>query len=293
MNTLIKKVLKEIEFVCPDDRGNLVLSGNSFFCESCKREFPIVQDRFISFLPKSPTNLSENENSDYYEEYEKAFIQPENFDGNGIAWGAPETVPLKWLKTREGQVEMVFNQLIEQKSLDYICDFSAGAGYYTLKYAEHFPMVIHCDLSIQNLDYCIRKADQFGIKNILFLRMDYFYPPFENSLENIICFDSLIRGEEHEKRLLMSICSSLANSGTAFLDFHNWWHNPLRRLGILKNNFGSNQSYSALQGRRLIEESGLTVQKFIPFWQEAYLYQNSLLKLLPPTRLMYKVSKTL
>lgn len=291
MNTSIKKAFEEIRFICPDDGENLLIADKMLICKNCGREYPIIDGCFISLLPKTPKSLERNENADYYDEYVKTFYQSNSLNDE-IAWGAPESVPLKWKKTREGQVERVFDLLNRQPSLPYVCDFSAGSGYYTLKYAKNFSLIIHCDLSIQNLQYCRKKASSSGIDNILFIRMDYFNPPFRNSLKNVICFDTLIRGEEHEKELLRSIYSSLTIDGIAFLDFHNWWHNPLRRIGILKNNFGSNRSYTKRQASKLIEASGLSIEGFSPFWQEIYIYKKNIFKLLPPTRLIFKV-KTL
>jgi ubiquinone/menaquinone biosynthesis C-methylase UbiE len=219
------------------------------------------------------------------------FLQSEDLSRNSLAWGAPELVPDKWRKIREAQVDLILCQLIDSNESDYVCDFSAGAGYYTLQYAKYFSAVIHCDLSMQNLNYCYKKASQTGIDNIFFLRIDYFHPPFNNSLKNVICIDSLIRGIPHEERLLSSIKYSLADDGFAYIDFHNWWHNPLRRLGFLKNNFGNNKSYTRKQAQSLIYSKGLKIEEYIPFWQEAQIYQKNIFTLLPPTRLAFKVSK--
>jgi len=171
------------------------------------------------------------------------------------------------------------------------CDISAGAGYYTFSYAHSFRLVFHCDLSVQNLNYSRRKARSLGIQNIFFLRADYFALPFQQSLDRILCTDTLIRGEEHDRMLLSVIARSLKPSGCAVIDLHNWWHNPLRRLGVLPENFFQNRSYSNREARILLKLAGVHRYEVFSFHQEfesGRIEWPLLAQFLPATRFLFR-----
>ena len=172
------------------------------------------------------------------------------------------------------------------------CDLSAGAGYYTLEYSRHFQHVLHCDLSIESINYAHSQSKKYSIENIIFLRLDYFNLPFFSNIRNILCFDTLIRGEEHERLLLRSIKRALAPGGRALVDFHNWWHNPLRRIGLLQKNFPSRGSYGRRRVEQFLREAGLARYEFFPFYQE--FERHGIIGqlgsfIIPPTRLVYRV----
>jgi SAM-dependent methyltransferase len=166
------------------------------------------------------------------------------------------------------------------------CDLTGDAGHYTFAAASRFRWVLHCDLSLDALAYASRKASTLGIENILFLRVDYFRPPFRASIDRMICMDTLIRGPAHEVRVLRAMKESLAPGGEALVDFHNWWHNPFRRLGLLPDNFTGNASYTSTSSLLLLERAGIDRCRYFGFHQE--FREGSVRgKLVPPTRLMY------
>ena len=176
-----------------------------------------------------------------------------------------------------------------------LCDIAAGAGYYTLAYAQLFRVVLHCDLSVNDLSYARRKAQSMGIWNVLFVRADYFAPPFRNTLDRVLCIDTLIRGEAHESLLLASIARSLNGDGFALVDFHNWWHNPLRRLGVLRNNFGRNRSYTKRELNNLLAGRHIAPSGFFPFVQELKgngAGGDGFRKILPATRFVLRIQGT-
>ena len=180
----------------------------------------------------------------------------------------------------------------DRPELDVVADFSAGPGYYTLEFAKQWRYVIHCDLCAGSIARARRAAREAGIGNIFYLRMDYLRPAFHYSAPRIICLDTLIRGREHERALAASIHQSLAPDGAALIDFHNWWHNPLRRAGFLPDNFTHNRSYALRELPPLLAAAGISSYETIPFHQEldpaSGLY-SLLARLLPPTRWMYRV----
>jgi ubiquinone/menaquinone biosynthesis C-methylase UbiE len=176
-----------------------------------------------------------------------------------------------------------------------LCDIAAGVGYYTLAYAQLFRLVLHCDLSVNRLSYARRRAHSMGIRNVLFLRADYFAPPFRNTLDRVLCIDTLVRGEAHESLLLANIARSLNGDGFALVDFHNWWHNPLRRIGVLRNNFGSNRSYTKRELNNLLARGNVVRSGFYPFVQELKgngAGRNLLRKILPATRFVLRIQGT-
>jgi SAM-dependent methyltransferase len=209
-----------------------------------------------------------------------------------IAWGAEESASYSWVQKRRRQVRAVC-PLVTKKAASVrpvLCDIAAGAGHYTFAYAQHFYQVLHCDLSVPNLTYARRKARQQNIENIFFLRIDYFRPPFRHNIDRILCLDTIIRGNEHDRLLLNAIVGTLTPDGKAIVDFHNWWHNPLRRLGLLKENFISNKSYSRNSAESLLAAAGIGEFEYYPFCQEFDTQRKfgaACARLMPPTRHIY------
>ena len=167
-----------------------------------------------------------------------------------------------------------------------LCDISAGPGYYTLEYAASFRYVLHCDLSARALSYAARRASERQLDNVILLRIDYLRPPFRGSLDRVICFDTLIRGPEHDTDLLGAIAQSLRPEGIALVDFHNWWHNPLRKLGLLPDNFVGNTSYTRSGVRALLRDAGISgqMQEYYEELDADAWYTPVLTRILPPTR---------
>jgi hypothetical protein len=93
--------------------------------------------------------------------------------------------------------------------------------------------------------------------------------------------------------LLRSIQRVLMTGGAAVVDFHNWWHNPLRRLGLLPDNFSGNKSYTQRELKRLLAISGIGPFQTQPFVQEVDPRGRSgrvLARLIPPTRMMVRLA---
>jgi hypothetical protein len=104
--------------------------------------------------------------------------------------------------------------------------------------------------------------------------------------------DTLIRGEGHDSMLLKSIAGCLKPTGRAVIDFHNWWHNPLRRIGFLPDNFESNRSYSRLETQKLLYEAAFseaTPFRFVQEFDSGSRLGKLCSKALPPTRIVYRV----
>jgi SAM-dependent methyltransferase len=256
--------------------------------------FPAINHRLVNLLPLQPKALGPGFSEAYRSGYKEEFKRPFLYSEDALAWGAPETVPKQWARIRNREASFVLGLLGDQPRAAVVCDFSGGAGYYTLKYAHHFSLVLHCDLSVASLSYVERKATALGLSNVYLLRIDYFNPPFLNSLPRVICMDTLIRGAEHEGLVLRQLSRSLAPGGKAVVDFHNWWHNPLRRMGLLPNHFRENRSYWKPEADDLFRQVGIEAVSYAGFHQEAdpeRPFTNLLRHVIPPTRLVYQFTK--
>lgn len=278
---------------CPDDGARLSCSRMGIECPACARSFAISGDGVVDLLPSRRKEISDTRNVPYWHEYAQEFERPYRANPKAMAWGAPEVWDSRWVLKRLRQVRAARPLVADSKfsKSQWFCDMAAGAGNYTISYASAFRGVLHCDLSVDNLSYAARRAKRLGARNIFFLRIDYFSPPFAHSLDRAVCFDTLIRGEQHEIALLETIHSAVKPDGHAIVDFHNWWHNPLRRLGLLPQNFGANRSYTRTEAESLLHGAGIPEFEFFPFHQEFNAGgrgRNLLSHLIAPTRLLYR-----
>jgi SAM-dependent methyltransferase len=244
----------------------------------------------IELLPKA-ASIDRSFWQRYADSHAEEFNKPFVWDKAAMAWGAPERRTPRWVGRRKRQVRWIESLLTQSPPVpDVFCDILGGAGYYTLEYAHHFRWVMHCDLSVGSLNYVHEKAQTRSIDNIVFLRIDYFRPPFNHNLALLLCCDSLIFGPVHERMLLDSIKNSLAPAGRALVDFHNWWHNPIRRVKLLKQNFPTQGSYTRKQADDFLRAAGGLEFECFPFFQEfdqRGIFGKLGAKILPPTRLAY------
>jgi len=282
---------------CPDDGERLHYSPCGLLCSCCGRRFRVYESNLAEILPSGPRELPDSVSQEYRDAYAETFRPTYHNDAASFAWGAEESVSESWRRKRRREVNFVKPLITEGEAPSdaVLCDISAGAGYYTLAYAHLFRHVLHCDLSISNLSYVWRKAREMGIRNIFFIRADYLALPFFHSLDRVLCLDTLIRGEAHETLLLAGVGRALKPTGVAVVDFHNWWHNPLRRIGFLPENFCHNRSYRRSEAERLLCKAGIRKFGFHPFVQEFDSGDGvggHLSELLPPTRLVYRITSS-
>jgi SAM-dependent methyltransferase len=283
---------------CPDDAGVLSACAGGLRCQICHRLFPLLSANILDILPLRPVTFPErSELAPYREGYLREFFRPAEIRSEARAWGSPEAGSRKSSRLRERQASEVLQFLqAEPSARDMVfCDLSAGAGYCTFRAAQEYRLVFHCDLSMDALAYAGAKARTGHLENMIFVHADYFQPPFRSSVDHLTCLDTLIRGPWHEKKLLQSIQSVLASDGTAVVDFHNWWHNPLRRMGFLPDNFVGNKSYTRKELRRLLLTSGIGRFETRPFVQELDPRRGTgkvFARFLSPTRWMVRIAGT-
>ena len=275
---------------CPDDQRSLRATDQTLECCDCGRVYPVREGGILELLPSKPAGSPRNAEyaADYHLEFYRAFEAREV----AIPWGLREARSASWRRHRERQVRTVLSLLIKEGGLfedRILCDVSAGVGDYTLSYARHFKWVLHCDLSVDALCYALAQSRRMGLQNVFFLRVDYFALPFHRSVDRLLCLDTLIRGEDHEGALLNQIERAISSEGRAIVDFHHWWHNPLRRVGLLRQNFGTNRSYTRSGAEGLMRECGIRDQRLVRFYQELEEpFSKGLSWLLPATRLLYE-----
>jgi SAM-dependent methyltransferase len=281
---------------CPDEGAPLEPDSGGLRCLRCSRIFPFQKPNLLEILPAKPVAISTSETPSGYENaYMQSYSRVWESRDDAIPWGASETSLAKTVKRRERHTDQVF-RLLHEASGDadgVFCDLSAGAGHTTFAAARHSRLVFHCDLSVTAVHYASAKAIRMGLDNMVIVRADYLRPPFLNSIQQLTCLDSLIRGPWHDVRLLTSIRQSLAPGGSAVVDFHNWWHNPLRRLGLLPQNFGENRSYTKNEVLQMLKQAGIDEFVVSTFIQEADPHRLSarvLARLMPATRFMVRLT---
>jgi ubiquinone/menaquinone biosynthesis C-methylase UbiE/uncharacterized protein YbaR (Trm112 family) len=278
---------------CPDDKEPLNSLMGALQCSRCGRIYPVQEGDILELLPRKPAEPVSN--PEYAADYNRRFHRKFENREDSMVWGREETSSSSWRLHRERQARAVLSLLQRDRARmqDLIlCDISAGVGNYTLSYARHFKCVLHCDLSADALGYASAKCRRMGVENIFFLRVDYFALPFSRTIDRLLCLDTLVRGKDHEKALLGQIQKALTDQGRAIIDFHHWWHNPLRRLGLLPQNFGNNRSYGRRGAESLMRECGIDNWRLVRFHQEFEPSSRSaqnLSWLLPATRLVYEI----
>lgn len=279
---------------CPDEGGVLRESREALVCTECERSHPRIGQRVFEILPSSPATFPPHLSQTRYQaDYQKFFEQSADLAKDALAWGAPELVNERWAKGRMRHAREVLALLRNGDSFAAaFCDFSGGAGYCSFEAAQMYETVFHCDLSADSLVYSARKAERLGLGNIVFIRSDYFAPPFRKSVCHAVCLDTLIRGEWHELRLLESIRNALTPEGAAVVDFHNWWHNPLRRMGLLGENFAENRSYTVAEFRSLLTRVGVSefgMRWFVQEKDDDGWKGRILARVMPATRFLVKL----
>ena len=281
---------------CPDDGAGLVKSAGGLRCADCARTFSFWAESILELLPSRIFPMpEESASTEYIQGYYRDFFRRLEMGQGAKAWGAPEGLPPARVRSRQRQAREVLDFLQGDGDVSdtSFCDLSAGAGYCTFEAARKYRLVFHCELSVDSLIYAAGKAKQNRIENIVFVRADYFQPPFRGSVHRLTCLDTLIRGPWHETRLLRSIRGVLTSGGAAVVDFHNWWHNPLRRVGLLPDNFSGNKSYTRKELRSLLESSGVGPFQTRPFVQELdplHAPGKVFAQFVPPTRLMVRLA---
>ena len=264
-------------------------------CCVCGRAYPRPLPDVVEMVSTSPRQLGRGVAPAFHAAYGEARAARLNLKDAGVAWGAPQTMPPEWVRLRrlysERVVDLVFNVLGTRRGI--ALDTSAGAGYVSFALAERGLATIHADLDPQSIVCAAQWKGEHAERQLLAVRADYFALPLRGTADVIVATDSLIRGVAHEVAALEAIHLALRDSGFAVVDFHNWLHNPLRRLGLLPDNFTDNRSYFRWEVRPLLRAAGLEVVMDQSYRQEEdqSAVRRLLAPLVPPTRFLVVVRK--
>jgi len=292
----LKLLNKALDYLCcPDDGSNLENSGTKLICTQCRRDFVVHQSGLIELLPKEPYSFKDKASikEDYLFWYKKSFLTPFIENPSATAWGMKEAFTRGQLVFFEQHINFI-SKLVPSEGV--LCDVASGDGKYIQYFAKDHPLVFHCDLSVNDLNYSIIRAWEHGLKNVVFIRCDYLQLPFQrDSLDIVLCLDALVRGWEHEKIILKNIHAVLKNNGIAIADFHSIRPAYLRAF-INEPIF----SYSKEEIRSLADEVGIFDWEVFEFGglPSALTPINSLFLLNPiirpltgPTRYILKLVK--
>ena len=216
---------------CPDCQGKLIAKGNLYMCKSCKKNI-FVKGNFIDLLPSNPSKLKNVYSKKAYIYYKKQFkIAPDTKFKDVNIWGEYEKGTLGY-KVFLRNEEKLMRKFHPRQKIAF-CDLSAASGFYTFKYAKKYKFVFHCDINLEYLRFAMKKAQELKVRNIIFVRSDYFKLPFQNGkMDFAICTDSLeYYGRGYDLEIIKSVKQKLGKNGVFIFDLHNKkFYAPYKRI---------------------------------------------------------------
>lgn len=225
-------------------------------------------------MPRAPISIPSEIKNDFekkfFDSYHQLFGQIFSFNEHAIAWGAIENISPKHANRKKREIDQILNRADIRNKIT--CDVSGGAGWITPQLAKEASIVIHCDISCDNLNYVYRRSEN---KNILFVRLDYFSDPFiADSIDIIFCTDTLIYGDFMVKKFLRNIHRCLSINGKAKVDFYNRLHRNIFHKPYMIG-------YSSSELNILLHEVGITKYDYEGYFQEC---KGNLKWIIPSTR---------
>ena len=277
-----------IQFLaCPDDQSPLKKLNNELICSHCNHSFKILDENIVELLPSKPFDIEvKNDTTKAYEEY---YSDLKNIghskDDDKRLWHAPK-----------GFVNSHRSEILHLLEGEIISEIGAGIGLYSIPMAKFAKFVFHCDLDQEAIFAAQQEAKKQNISNILFIISNYFSLPFKpNSIPTITCLDVLLRGHEHDKKVLHEITSKIKTSGNIILDFHAKERSKINKNLDLDGCYSKNEIHSFLLEFRLISENIIGVG-FAPTFENIpssfyYIIDKFCKFFFPPARWIIKVHK--
>ncbi len=229
-------MLKNI-FICPDCSSSKkewdlkVKNDKEIFCPNCNRKF-YMNDSFIDLLPTKPTRLGSKVMSIYKEYYIAQFgVKPHKQFKDPVAWGEQRYIPKGDAIFLDEEGKLVRNNY--SRGREVYCDISGSQGNLAFEASNHFRNVYLCDINLEYLQMAMGKAKKLNIKNIIFVRSDYFSVPFrKSSIDTCVSTDSfLYYGVDSDIRVIKSIFERLTDKGILLFDLHNRkFYSPASRI---------------------------------------------------------------
>lgn len=188
----------------------------------------MIGKQFYEILPRvfpdwnAPTKALE----DFKRIQAAEFHRPCDIHTRQPGWGSPGSQTPGVLGFYLSQSALI------SRSLDFgdafnLLDVSGAVGTHVSRISQKVGAAINCDMHGPSIVEAHTKAPD----NVLCIRASYLQLPIaDNSIDNLICTDTLIRGPDHDLRTLREIMRVLKTGGIAFVDFH-----LKRRLTANKN----------------------------------------------------------
>ena len=242
-----------IQFLaCPNDKNDLEIHPSFLSCPKCKQKFNIISENVIDFVTKNKFNIETSVTSNHYSSYyEDLKTLGHSSEDTKRLWG------LKKHKLFQGYVKKRSRQFQHVIKNSIVCDVGASIGDYSFEFAKQSEIVFHCDLDLESILYASKIAKDKKLKNMFFIRCDYFFLPFKNnSLPTITCIDILMRGPEHDNKLLDNLTNCLSLNGLLLMDFHT-----LERTKVFKKSQRPELFYSKSKLEEIFKKFNLNIEK--------------------------------
>jgi len=214
---------------CPDCKAHEVhldAPANQMTCQNCNWSGYLSSDqRLLDLLPSTPEDVvhivKKQDISDYYaSQFEQSFPA---ISSMGTGWGISSSTSRQQLfhSLLLGFIRKVVSNS-KNKNNGVLIDLSAGSGDYTFEFSSEFNYIIHCEIDSASLIESKHRADQAGIKNIIFVRADFLRIPFaSNKFDVVLLLDSLeYYGLEKDREIIKCSAEILNKNGLLFADFH-------------------------------------------------------------------------
>ena len=202
-------------FVCPNDGGKLESLSHALICRTCNEKFKIINENTVDLVSKNSPIIELNSSTDWY----RNFYSNAKKTRIGDLPSSLQYTPFSKVK-RFGFMKQALKIIQKFTKNQFVCDIGAGRGDYSLALANQASLVFHCDLDMKAINTARKEANKLRLKNIIFVRCDYFHLPFHpNSIPFITCFGSLLRGKDHDEKILEQFSRIVKKDGMLFVDF--------------------------------------------------------------------------
>jgi len=223
-----------VEFLsCPYDDASLELGSEELSCNACNSKFKILDGNTIDLTPKDKKKMDMSKTpKEYYDAYAN---QTEDTSGNI----SEEIYQKLELDTRlQGYLLENQKEMLKVINSGVLCDVGAGVGDHSIAFSRKSSLVFHCDLDMKVIMLAKKKANQLGLKNIVYVRSDYLSLPFKkNSLPQVVCTGAIGRwGSTHDSLLVEQIAKIVKKDGKTIMDFM-----AKERKGIPDDEFKKNR----------------------------------------------------
>lgn len=211
---ILKSSLKYL--ACPKDKSELILTKDVLLCSNCNSKFKVIDGNTIDFVS---TENEAKQLSDTESDYDSLYTSLVSSGNSTEKYRRDQhfsKVPLN------NYIKQYLKKLKKLIGTKIILDIGSGRGDYSLELSKNCELVFHCDLDSQSMNIAKEEAVKKNLRNILFVRCDYFSLPFKtNSLPCCLCVGNLYHGKDHDFKLITAISDLLEENGLLIMDFQS------------------------------------------------------------------------